>query len=181
VQLTSNRVRRGSQIAMAVGAVLIVVTLLVMWLGSSDDDKLTSNQDLENSQGLQPYNPDLVESKSPGSVSTKKNGLNTMVGGTDPFAKSTGDDTPHKVQIKFTSDGALYAGWRYRTKGGEGVKVAEKSLTVGKTVRGGLPAAQAAVQVLRTATYATCTIYIDGVAVTTQTAKGANHVTVCVG
>jgi hypothetical protein len=105
----------------------------------------------------------------------------TGVLGSDPFANDTGDNTLHKVVVRFTSDGALYAGWRYRTKGGEGLKVAEQSLTVGKTVRGSLPVAQAAVQVLGTSTYATCSISVDGVTVRSQTARGQNHVVVCVG
>jgi hypothetical protein len=183
VQLTSNHVKKASLAAMVVGAGLIVAALLSMWLGgSSDDDALTGQDALSRSQGLQPFDTGLTETKDPSRSAKAKDGLSALTAGAgNPFGASSGDNKAHKVEIRFSSDGAFYAGWRYRTKGGEGLKVGDRSLVVGKTVRGGLPVAQVAVQALRTATYATCSIVVDGVVVATETAKGANHVTVCVG
>ena len=181
MQLKSHHVRLASLAAMAIGVVVIIATGLTMWLGgSSDDDKRSSPDDLGRS--LQPLDPGLDASENPEKIpSDDKVSSSLKAGGADPFADGSTDRTVHKVVIRFTSDGAMYAGWRYRTKGGDGLKVAGRTLEVSKTVRGSLPVAQAAVQALQTATYATCTIIVDGVAVTTQTAKGTNHVTVCVG
>ena len=124
---------------------------------------------------MEPIDP----SESDGSAGTT--GLGTKLGAEDPFATASGDDTLHKVVLTFTADGGMYAGWRYRSKTGSGVQVADKSLVLSKTVRGGLPVAQMGVQVLGTSTYASCTISVDGVKVSTQTARGVNHVVVCVG
>lgn len=183
MRLKSRRVRQASIAAVVIGAGVIVVTLLSMWLGggSSDDDKASSPDELLGSQGLEPRDTGLVATDKPEALNA--NGLNSALtaGGDDPFATTSSDQTLHKVVIRFTSDGAMYAGWRYRTKGGEGLKVANRTLEVSKTVKGSLPVAQAAVQALQTSTYATCTIIVDGVAVTTQTARGVNHVTVCIG
>ncbi len=168
--------------ALVIGTGVIVVTLLSIWLGgSSDDDAALSPDQLSGSQGLEPRDTGLVQTQAPDAITDK--GINTAMtaGGSDPFAGAASDNTLHKVVIRFTSDGGMYAGWRYRTKGGDGSKIADRTLEVSKTVRGALPVAQAAVQVLQTSTYAKCTIFIDGVAVTTQTAKGVNHVTVCMG
>lgn len=165
---------------MVVGAGVIVVTLISMLLGgSSDDDKLSTPDEIRRAQGLEPRVTDLPDTTMPGAGTKVGNPLKRGAG--DPFAAESSDRALHKVVIRFTSDGGMYAGWRYRTKGGEGTKIASGTLEVSKTVRGGLPVAQAAVQVLQTSTYVTCTIFVDGVAVTKQTAKGVNHVTVCVG
>jgi hypothetical protein len=182
VRLKSNRVQQASLAALVIGAGVIIVVLLRMWLGgSSDDDSALSPDDLGESHSLAPRDTGLAETKKPEAITNF--GINSALtaGGDDPFASESSDQSVHKVVIRFTSDGALYAGWRYRTKGGEGSKIAARTLEVSKTVQGGLPVAQAAVQVLQTATYAKCTIIVDGVAVTTQTAKGVNHVTVCIG
>jgi hypothetical protein len=164
-----------------VGIGVIVVTLLSMLLGgSSDDGKVSTRDEIRQAQGLEPGLTDTPKTKLGPSGSTKV-GTPLKAGGADPFANASSDHTLHKVVIRFTSDGAMYAGWRYRTKGGEGSKIASRTLEVSKTVRGALPVAQAAVQSLQTSTYATCTIFVDGVAVTRQTARGVNHVTVCIG
>lgn len=180
MQLTNDRVRLAAMIAMAVGFVIIVVMVLSLVLGGSDD-QASDQGDSRGSTGLQPYDPGLAEVAPAKSFGKDSSDPFKAKDGSSFFDTSTGGNEVRKVEIRFKSDGALYAGWRYRTKGGEGSKVASKSLTVSKTVKGGLPTAVAAVQALSTATYATCTIYVDGVVVSTQTAKGANHVTVCVG
>jgi hypothetical protein len=177
------RVQQVSLAALIIGACVIVVTLLTMWLGgsSSHDDQALTPDGLGGSQELAPRDTGLLGTDKPEAITDDRVGSALTAGGTDPFANGAGDQTLHKVVIRFTSDGALYAGWRYRDKGGAGSKIASHTLEVGRTVRGALPVAQAAVQVLQTATYAKCTIFVDGVAVTTQTARGVNHVTVCIG
>ena len=86
----------------------------------------------------------------------------------------------HQVSISFASDGAMYTGYRFRN-GGEGLKVADGTLSVSRDVHGPLPVAQSAVQVLGTAACVTCTIAVDDVVVTRQTARGENHFVVCIG
>jgi hypothetical protein len=182
VRLKSNRVQQVSMAALVIGAGVIIVVLLRMWLGgSSDDDKALLPDDFGGSQSLSPQDTGIEDTDKPEAITD--DGLNSALnaGGSDPFADGSSDQTVHKVVIRFTSDGAMYTGWRYRTKGGGGTKIASRTLEVSRTVQGALPVAQAAVQVLQTATYAKCTIIVDGVEVTTQTAKGVNHVTVCIG
>jgi len=180
VRLKSKLVQRWSTAAVVVGVGVIVVTLLSMLLsGPSDADKVSTREEIQRAQGLEPRVSDPPATAKVGPSTKVGSALKT--GAVDPFANASSDHTLHKVVIRFTSDGAMYAGWRYRSKGGDGSKIASRTLEVSKTVRGGLPVAQAAVQALQTSTYATCTIFVDGVAVTKQTAKGVNHVTVCVG
>lgn len=168
---------------MAVGFTVVLVTGLMMVVGgSSGDDGKSGQAALSDSQGFEPYDTGLFD-EPPSAPPDGADGVEKLGGAAaaNPFANSAGDRKLHKVVITFRSDGALYAGWRYRSKGGSGLKVAERSLTVSQTVRGPLPVAQAAVQVLQTSTYATCVISVDGVAVTSQTARGVNHVIVCLG
>lgn len=167
--------------AMVVGAVVIVGTMLTIWLGGSSDDKASEDEDLAGSYRAPTLDTGIVKTEKPGKSASKDVNSLLAAGGSDPFAGTTSDGKLHKVVIRFTSDGAMYAGWRYRSKGGDGLQVGNRTLEVSKTVRGPLPVGQAAVQVLQTASYATCSIIVDGIVVTTQTAKGVNHVTVCVG
>jgi hypothetical protein len=159
-----------------------LVAALMLLRGSSDNPPV-ADPEANGGAGLLQPGDQASENLATAPSADPSAGSSSLTGvfGGDPFANDTGDNTLHKVVVRFTSDGALYAGWRYRTKGGEGLKVAEQSLTVGKTVRGSLPVAQAAVQVLGTSTYATCSISVDGVTVRSQTARGQNHVVVCVG
>lgn len=48
-----------------------------------------------------------------------------------------------------------------------------------RSIKGPRYVAEMAVQVYPTATYATCTLYIDGVKISSKTAKGNYHVAVC--
>ncbi|AXT85583.1 hypothetical protein C6I20_10515 [Aeromicrobium sp. A1-2] len=181
MHLPTDRVNRVALAAMVLGAAIIVGTLLTMWLGGSDESSAPAGtgsssafRPLPDALEVEPIDPDETD----GLAGT---GLGAKIGSDDPFATESGDNTLHKVVLTFTADGGMYAGWRYRGKSGSGVKVADRSLVLTKTVRGGLPVAQMGVQVLGTSTYATCTISVDGVKVSTQTARGVNHVVVCVG
>ena len=90
------------------------------------------------------------------------------------------DNNLHTVVLTATSDGGMYVGWRFRG-GGKGVKVADRSTVVKKSVYGPLPVAQFGVQLFSSATYGTCTLSVDGVVVSTKTVRGEHNVVVCVG
>lgn len=100
-------------------------------------------------------------------------------GSKDPFGTGASDNRLHTVKITISSDGAAYLGYRYRDGKNSDIKVINRSFTYTRTVNGPLPLVQVAVQVLRSATYATCSVAIDGTTTDSATARGTNHVVVC--
>jgi hypothetical protein len=100
----------------------------------------------------------------------------------DAFGVSNTDNKLHTVTVSATSDGAMSIGYRFRGGNGDGFKVAGKTFSFTTKVRGGLPVTQIGVQILSNATYAACSITIDGVVTTTgKTTKGPGYVVVCTG
>lgn len=97
----------------------------------------------------------------------------------DPFGAGGTDNSVHTVTLTFTSDGAAYLG--YKLRGGQSdAKVVSKSYSVTRSVHGPLPVAYVVVQALSNATYATCTITIDGAVTNSETAKGRYNVIGCI-
>ena len=182
MHISARRRRKAAIAATLMGAVLICAALLT---GLGGGEEATPSQTESNApQRVEPFDDGVGGTDDRAASAGRSDVLSQLTGtsGGDPFTRAAGsDNTVHDVVIRFVSDGGMYAGWRYRTKGGEGLKVASKSLTLSRKVRGGLPVAQAAVQTLSSATYSRCTIFVDGVEVSSQTAKGPNRVTVCLG
>lgn len=115
------------------------------------------------------------DSKGP----SKKPSKDLTDGLANPFSRSFGSNRLHTVTLRIVSDGAVNVGYRYRGGEGDGQQLANRSLTLTRTVRGPLPVAQVAVQVLSNATYAKCSISIDGIVVNSYTASGGGYVAVC--
>lgn len=180
-----TRAQKAAVAAMALGGVAIASALLAMLLGgsSTDDDRATAppstTAPFEVFDAPPAGEPAVTDVPTSTPTPSQDNPLALLgKGAGDPFATTSGDTSKHRVTVTFTSDGSLYAGYRFRN-GGDGIQVADKTLTITRTVRGPLPVALAGVQALGNATYATCEIQVDGVTTIKQTAKGTNYVTVC--
>lgn len=183
MHIPRSRGGRTALVATVLGTVLLLVGgYLVLFDESSKTP--TSAEGL--SAGTQPFQPgeDEIPESLEDLVNPAKIGESAVTGVSqgagNPFGNTAGDRRFHTVQITLRSDGAMYIGYRYRDKSG-GLKIAERTLVVNHRVRGPLPVAQVAVQVLDTATFATCSIAIDGVTVTQSTARGSHHVAICTG
>ena len=166
---------------MVVGAVVVVVSGFLMVRGGSTADPSVS--DSGGSDAFVPYDdptvdPAAIEKTEPTPEPGGKNPLTVVSKGNEGWGKTTGDTGPHEVTISVTSDGAIYVGYRF-WKGKSGLKFAEKSFSTTQTVHRGRGVAQVGAQVLDTATYATCTISVDGVVVTTNRASKKLAVAVC--
>lgn len=97
-----------------------------------------------------------------------------------PFASGFGDTRLHKVTVSVTGDGALNIGYRFRDGKDADSRVVTRSFSYTRSVHGPLPVVQIGVQVLYNATYATCSITIDGTTtVTRRSATGPGHIAVC--
>lgn len=167
---------------MALGTVVLLASGFVMLRGDSSDGDSASDA-LGSPDAFVPYDDDAGsepavdedDTASPGPGGTPEDFASTR---NDSFGKYLGDTGPHKVRITVTSDGAIYVGYRFY-KGSQGLKYANKSFSVSETVKGGRGVAQVGAQVLDTASYATCSISIDGVVVTTNRASKRFAVAVC--
>lgn len=166
--------------AMITGGVAIALGLLFVVFGGSSSDKPSAVPPRSTTLPTADFDGRTQDERARDQkAAEQQKALNALGSGTeDPFANTEGDTSEHRVSVTFTADGSLYAGYRFRN-GGEGIKVAGNSLTVERTVKGPLPLAQVAVQVVGDSTFATCTIKVDGVKVTSQTARGKGYVVVC--
>lgn len=86
----------------------------------------------------------------------------------------------HNVLFRATSDGTL-GPVAYRVRGGrtQTMKSAGSPLNIRRSVKGPRPVAQMAVQVAPGASFARCSIYVDGKLLSTFVARGPNSVVVC--
>ena len=84
----------------------------------------------------------------------------------------------HNVKIAVESDGAVRVGFKF-TGGAEGLKDATKTFSKSATVSGSDGLAQVGVQLLDNATFATCTITVDGAKKSTQKTTTKASVAVC--
>ena len=98
----------------------------------------------------------------------------------NPFATGYGDSRLHTVTLSVSGDGALSIGYRFRDGKSGDSKVVNRSFSTTRSVHGPLPVAQIGVQVLSNASYATCSITIDGTTTTSHKSRiGPGHVVVC--
>lgn len=96
-----------------------------------------------------------------------------------PTATSTAlSDGQHEVKISVESDGGIRVGFRF-TGGDEGVKDATKTFSRTANVSGSTGLAQVGVQLLDNASFATCTITVDGQKKSTQKTNNQASVAVC--
>lgn len=100
--------------------------------------------------------------------------------GVGGFGPGQADIAPHKVTVSITSDGAVHLGFRFY-KGGSGYRFADRTFSMTKTVRGTRPyLAQVAAKLQPTATWAKCSISVDGVVVVRgSTSEKYPNFTVC--
>lgn len=97
-------------------------------------------------------------------------------------APSDGDSAPsdgkHKVRITVESDGKVKVGFKF-IDGDQGIKDANRSFSLNKTVQGDAALAQVGVELGTGATYATCTISVDGVKKSTRRTTATAQVVIC--
>ncbi|GAA3512163.1 hypothetical protein GCM10022234_03420 [Aeromicrobium panaciterrae] len=139
-------------------------------------------------QAFIPYETDLEPETTitPSTPATTPIPLTGTVGDEDPlagvrrFGIAGDDNTPHKVTITLQSDGSMYFGFRFY-KGDEGYRYASRKISITNTVRGSRTLVQVGVKYQQNATYAKCTISVDGVPIVSRSTKGTKYqVTVCV-
>ncbi|MCW2800154.1 MAG: hypothetical protein JWQ70_1626 [Aeromicrobium sp.] len=172
MRLPRKRVDRIALAAVAVGLVILLVAGFTIWHGNSSDSSAKSPQDIfvpyeTNTQDLQGTRP---TQGSTGTPSTTKS--------SDPFTSDANDHKMHHVVVSVVSDGEIFVGYRYRG-GRKATKVTTRSYSNTATVHGPQPLAQVGAQLKGSATYATCTITLDGKQVAKSTTKGAGSVVVC--
>jgi hypothetical protein len=172
-----------ASIAIGAGVVLIAVAAIT-WIGSGDSD---------NPPAASPTSTPAIGNGNDDGKFTEhpKSGTSEVVSaGQNPFGKNAGNPfLPsdnrvglHTVTVTATSDGAMNIGFRFRGGHGDGKKIAGETFSLTQKVRGGLPIGQIGVQVLYNATYATCSVLVDGVVVASgRTDEGPAHVVVCTG
>ncbi|MBC7632482.1 hypothetical protein [Aeromicrobium sp.] len=174
MNLSSTRVRRAAQIAMGVGAVVIIATLFSLWRGGSSDNQSAVGND---PAAFLPYESGGVQSDS----ATSNAGKNPLKAGPkDPFAFSFGTTALQDVVLSARSDGDIYLGYLFRADLG-GVKVVPRSFSFKRTVRGPSPAVLFAVEGLSGASYVTCTISVNGRQIKSSTVRGEGKIAVCLG
>lgn len=167
----------------AMSVVLLVIAGYMFWHGDSGESPRASDNYTDSTVGSDPTTTPAEPETSP-SVS-KENAISAGGLGGDPFSTSYEfDNTMHKVVFRATSDGPLgWIGYRVRV-GSKGGKVhtltsAQSSWSTGLNVNGPRPLAQMAVQVSANASYARCTVFVDGKQASTFVAHGTNSVVVC--
>ena len=180
-----SHLKQRAAITLGVVASLVAALSLVMLLRGGDDDPASASN--ANSDGI---NGGTSDYSSGSSSADEDSGSGVKKVGTkddpfaalpDPYASSHGSNKLYKVVMTLTSDGAINEGHDFRDGKKAGTQVANKSVTISRTVRGPLPVGRIGGQVLSTATYVTCTVSVDGTVVSKRTAHKPGYVAVCVG
>lgn len=180
-QTTQSRVWLGLGALGVLSVIAFAITAFSLW----QDGNSPSNSASKSGNTAIPAGPGgFPTSKGTASAGKSASALAQFangkgLNGADPFANSSGIVQNHKVTITATGDAAVYVGYRFRDGKGSDLRVINKSFSFTRTVRGSLPVAQVAVQVLNNGTYATCSIALDGVTVISSTARSSGHVTIC--
>jgi hypothetical protein len=157
------------------GAAVLLVLALIVWRhdGSSDGGAATGSGSGDGTGALLP--PQVA-------ANADDESLDSLLKGTkDPFDPTTVSNrgAKHRVTVQATSDGTMYLGFLYRDGKGAGVYLKTFSYETSRGIRGELPSAKIAVKMLADATYARCTILIDGKKAVSHTIHKANKITVC--
>lgn len=170
--------------SIAVGVVVLGAFGLKTLMGSGSGPESSESSE----QAFIPYETTLLPETTitPSTPAPSPTPLTGTVGDEDPlagvhrFGIAGDDNTPHKVTITLQSDGSMYFGFRFY-KGDEGYRYASNKISITNTVRGSRTLVQVGVKYQQNATYAKCTISVDGVPIVTHTTKGTKYqVTVCV-
>ncbi|MGH3474766.1 MAG: hypothetical protein ACRDOT_07635, partial [Aeromicrobium sp.] len=153
-----------------------VVAMLVALFSSSsspnsDNPRQSSNRAVEPVAPIDPQDPD---------ANPPAKDVGKALDLTNPFASSFGKAGRREVTVRITSNGAVNVGIYYRDKK-RSTRQVTGAYSVTRTVEGRYPLAAVALQLPGnlpgTASRATCTIIIDGIKVTTRTAKKAGALT----
>jgi hypothetical protein len=96
----------------------------------------------------------------------------------DIFASEYGDRGTHKVKVTISANGP--AGYSIKWRDGKSEQGSTAGLTRERTIKGGFPLAQVAVQGLGASTV-TCTVDIDGVEKSTKTTARKYAIQFCTG
>jgi hypothetical protein len=181
-----SHLKQRAAITLGVVASLVVALSLVMLLRSGDGDPASASS--LNSDGVSGGTSDYGSGSSSADDEASGSGVKKVSTKDDPFgalpnpyATSHGSNKLYRVVMTLTSDGAINEGHDFRDGKKAGTQVANKSVTISRTVRGPLPVGRIGGQVLSTATYVTCTVSIDGTVVSKRTAYKPGYVAVCVG
>ncbi|MEJ7635176.1 hypothetical protein [Aeromicrobium sp.] len=157
------------------GAAILLVVALILWRQSSSSE--AESGDALGSQFEDPLGSALSLPETSLPSREQKAALKKMLGGS--LTVSNGLGAKHRVRVEATSDGSSYLGFLYRDGAGAGVVFRPGGFSTTRTVRGELPAAKLAVQVMPDASFATCTIYIDGKRADRRTATRRGDIVVC--
>jgi hypothetical protein len=171
-------VSRRTLMALVVVMAGIVAMLVALLSGSSSPN--SDNPAQSNRKAVEPVAPldpdDVVQNPS--------QDIGKALDLTDPFATSYGKAGRREVTVRISGNGAVNVGLYYRDKK-RSTRQVQGSYSVTRTVEGRYPLAAVVIQLPGklpgAASRATCTIVIDGIKVTTQTAKQAGALTICTG
>lgn len=169
----SDKTMKHAIIACGVLAAAMVIVAGSMFWHDKSEETARANPDPQNSAigaGSEPDETETMDSED-----------SFAFDAADPFAgNGSPSSTVHNVVVRATSDGPIGRfGYRLRSAESKLVTSSRKSWSAEFDVRGPRPVAQIAVQVSSGATYARCTIFVDGKQSSSYVARGVNHVVVC--
>lgn len=187
------RDRRIVQALIGVGVVLLLVAG-GLYLGTRDDDGGSSEADVPGGGAETPSISTIEDAPADGELDADQQaegfedlfagaGGGTISDPNDPFSQpgSSDPNEVHSVTVSASANDAIYVGYRFRDGKGSGLKVATRSFSLTRSVKGSLPVAQVGAQAIGSSTSVTCTITVDGVVTARYTAKGGGGVAVCTG
>ena len=153
-------------------AILLVVSLVLWRQGSdADSDRRSTTPDAsgEALEGPSLSRSEPVNEADAGDEVALKELLPSSL------TVSNGQGAKHRVTVTADSGGYMYLGYLFRDGKGAGVYVKNRSFQATETLRGELPAAVIAIQVIDRHSV-TCTVRIDGKKVASDTAtKPGSH------
>ena len=122
--------------SIALGFVLLATFgLRALFIGSSDRDPMSNGNEAFVPYGTGRVPGETIAPSDPTSSSQPlSRPLADALGSVGTFGKG-GDNTVHSVVMTASSDGGVYAGWRFRG-GDDGVRVADKNMVI---VEDGVP------------------------------------------
>lgn len=168
-------------VSIAIGCVVLAGFGLKTLIGSGSDSESAST----DTEAFIPYETNVIpeenitQTKPTPSVTPLTGTVGDPLSGVRKFGAAGGDNTPHKVTIKLTSDGSMYLGFRF-FEGAEGYRYGTRSISISDTVRGSGPLVQVGVKYQQNASFARCQIFVDGVEIVSRTTRGTKYqVTVC--
>lgn len=175
---SSLRGERIAIVATVLGTILLLVAgYLVLRDGSEDPVPALPQAPKVSLQPTQPPRDEVPDSFEKFFEGANGGGL-TATG--DPLKLAGTGSIVYNVTITLTSDGPMRYVYRFHD-GDTPVRTANGRTSITRKLRGPRAVAQGYVQRMEGATYASCSITIDGVVVDTNTARKLYQVTACTG